>query len=534
MQRNQLYEEFQKTAQELLGEALKVLVKLRTIFTSICEEKSFESLDDATLERAHIICYGVSAFTDLGRFAAANGRDWVGLLNVAWKGVTALLQTTTGKETMSNLVDIHQIIAMMIGCSQEALKNAAESWKMVLEEKDAAANTAELKRLCIPVKFFLINVIRIITHYPCQAVDAFNDIADCGLKITSLKHELSKHPCLKFAAEAIVETLEPSLFILLCTLLNSSELELSLKVRLLELLIGIENENGCFSTNSGYAGEMDEVNEGIGAVPVGQEANLQLGRLTIFLGLLQSSRDCGEDISYELAKRLNFSLQMISDAKIYAEVFQIQVAAARFPAKATWQCLYITLIKSLQVFFVTLAGTAAWTEAEEFLYRNVLHPHTLCRELILDLWCFVSRHREVSMIEYHIQDLLLLLNDLLDSSNAIHSEWPVRTIGRLICSLVKADQDALVAKVYELALGREPFSAASTSVLAAVLVKEHFPIASLPEELKSLFVLSAKKSLSELWNQATKGFKEGSENVAATFQLIDETLRCLLEYLHQE
>ncbi|KAI5071648.1 hypothetical protein GOP47_0013899 [Adiantum capillus-veneris] len=527
-QKNQLHDEFQKVAQEALSEAFKVLMKLRVKFIAACGERSFSSLDGITLERAHIIWYGVSAVMDIGKFSARNGRDWVGMLNVAWKGVTALLQTMTRKDVISRILDIQLIINTMIGCMKESLKNAAESWNAVVQEKDDNVNVAELKRLCIPVKFFLINVIRVVTHYPYQAVDAFNDIVESALRIISLRLEISECPRLKFVAEAIVEILEPSLFILFCTLLNSSELEFQVKLQLLNGLFGTNNEEGFILSNNVDKRELDKVNEEDVKICFGQEVNL--GRLILFLGLLQSCQHCGDKMSHELAKRLDFPLQMICKAEIYAKVFEPQVSRTQLTAKVTWQPLYIILLKTLQMFFVALAETEAWTEAEDFLYRNVLHPHMLSRELILELWCFISRHSESSIVKEHIQDLLYALSGLLESSTATCSDWPVRTITRLICLLIKADPAYLATQVYELAFGTDPFATTPTLKLASALLKEHFPISILPEELKSQVILSAKRALSEYWSQGTKNAKEASEKL----QQFDVTLCCLMECLYQE
>ncbi|MCO5568443.1 hypothetical protein L7F22_022142 [Adiantum nelumboides] len=524
--RNQSFDEFQKIAQEVLSKVLKVLIKLRSIFITACEETSFESLDGATLERAHILWYGVSALMDLGKFAAINGRDWVWMLNVAWKGVTTLIQTVTRKEVISKLVDIHLIIKTMIGCATKSLKNATESWHTILQEKDN--NVAELKRLCIPVKFFLINVTRVVAHYPCQAVDSFNDISECALQIISLRLEISDCPRLKFAAEAIVETLEPSLFILFWTFLNSTELEFQVKLQLLNLLFRTEIEDGFIISNNVDTGELDKADEKGASICFGQVVNL--GRLIIFLGLLQTCQDCRNKISREFAKRLDFPLQMICNAKIYAKVFKSQVSTSQLTAKATWKPLYITLLNTFQIYFVALAETEAWAEAEEFLYQNVLHPHMLCRELILELWCFISRHSESSTVKEHIQDLVYVLNDLLKSSIGTCSRWPVKTITRLICLLVKADPHYLATQVYELAFGRDPFATPLSLGIASALLKEHFPISILPTELKSLFIASAKRALPEFWNQQTKSSEEGSNKL----QQFDETLCCLLECYYQE
>ena len=176
MQTQQVYEDFQKTAQEVLSTVLKILLRLRDSFLSTCEGEGFENLDRSSHESIHSIRYGLRVFIDLGCFAMDGGKDWVGLLNIAWKGVITLLQTTIGREAFSNLIDVEHVIGSVIRCTVDSLETAAEACKFLLDGKDDVSKATEFKRLCIPIKFFLINAVRIATSYPYQTAVVCREI----------------------------------------------------------------------------------------------------------------------------------------------------------------------------------------------------------------------------------------------------------------------------------------------------------------------------------------------------------------------
>ncbi|KAH7439548.1 hypothetical protein KP509_04G066400 [Ceratopteris richardii] len=515
--------------QELLSEVLKVLVKLREDFILACGKEGSDS-SNGTIEYACIVRSGVSTFMEIGKFAAVNGRDWVGMLNITWKGVIALLQTVNGKDIMSKLLDIHEIIRVIIGCTMESLNSAAESCDVLIQEKKDMNNISELKRLCIPVKFFLLNLIRVVTYFPWHAVDAFDDIIECGLHIILLRVEMSESSYMKSVAEAIVEIVEPNLFILLRTLFTSSEIKLQTKLQFLNDLIGIGNWNGSFSLSDMGKRKLDEIHSESTEICYGREANALLSRLLIYLSLLDCSHDFGAELLLELARRLDFPLQVICDSKIYAKLFELQVFATCGPPKLLWQYVYRALVKTLEMFFIALSGTEAWAEVEEFLYRNILHPHPLCRELILELWCFVSRHCEGCVVEVHIQDLVDVLNNMINLPFATLSEWPIRTITRLICSLVKSDPCHLACKVYELTFGMGSFAGDVKLGLSTALLREHFPIVVLDDDTRSLFISFAVKSITELWNEVKRNPMENLEKLS----LVDKTLCSIFESLYQE
>ena len=377
--------------------------------------------------------------------------------------------------------------------------------------------------------FFLINAVRIATSYPNQAAGVFKEIGICSCKIAAFGHELSKHSLLRFAAEIFTETVEPSLCILLYTLLNSSELAFSYKCQILDCLTGLDSESVFAVSNENGR----ETKKAITNIISDKEVSLQISRLTIFLGLLRSCREYGKDILLELVKRLDSLFQIISGSKVYPEVFQSHVLVKQSSMKATWECLYITILKTLQIFFITIADSSAWEEAEAFLFCNILHPHALCRELILDVWCFIARHCETSMAEVHIHYLLQILSEFMSLRSVSRFDWPIQMLGRLICQLVKAIPNLLsTTAIHELALGEELFSSELKSTLGAILMKEHFPISSLPEELTENLISSIKKTLLCMYSNMQT--QVSTESIVISYLPVEMSLSYLMEFLIQQ
>ena len=95
---------------------------------------------------------------------------------------------------------------------------------------------------------------------------------------------------------------------------------------------------------------------------------------------------------------------------------------------------------------------------------------------------------------------------------------------RLICLLVKATSNPLaIATIHELTFGEDLFTSPSKSTLGAVLMKEHFPISSVPEELIGNLTFSITKS------QVSKG----TGSMVVPYLPVEVSLCCLMELLIQ-
>lgn len=66
--------------------------------------------------------------------------------------------------------------------------------------------------------------------------------------------------------------------------------------------------------------------------------------------------------------------------------------------EVVWQPMLSSLLKALQIFMLVVSSSPAWRELESFLLENLFHPHLLCWEIIMELWCFMVRHAESGMV----------------------------------------------------------------------------------------------------------------------------------------
>jgi hypothetical protein len=122
----------------------------------------------------------VENLVELGILAANAGGKLVTVLNLSWKGVVTLLQLGNG--FLSDKLNISDIMSL-ISLAKGALSCAAQTWSSLIEPVSAA----EAKRIFIPVKFYLINAARIISHYPTQAFSVSKDITLCILMVLAFR-----------------------------------------------------------------------------------------------------------------------------------------------------------------------------------------------------------------------------------------------------------------------------------------------------------------------------------------------------------
>ncbi|XP_059632239.1 uncharacterized protein LOC132274898 isoform X3 [Cornus florida] len=166
----------------------------------------FEGADNAN-HVINITSRCVEKLCELGILAAKDGGSLVTILNLSWRGVVTLLQR--GKGALAVKVDVADIVLILISLANESLRCAAENWSSVLKE---AVSVADAKRIFLPVKFYLINAVRISSQYPCQAFSIDRDITLCVLMISTFRISLSKGELLKSASELLGELLEPTAF----------------------------------------------------------------------------------------------------------------------------------------------------------------------------------------------------------------------------------------------------------------------------------------------------------------------------------
>ncbi|KAG0552826.1 hypothetical protein BDA96_01G541100 [Sorghum bicolor] len=425
----------------------------------------------------------------LGTYAASSGGSQVTLLNASWKGVVSLLQS--GKGMIEGKVNVREIIVTLLSLSVESLRVAAETWCTLLLETLGAA---EARRAFLPIKFFLINAVRICSAYPSEAMTMYKNIMNCALVITSSNILFSKKPELKAANEALVELLEPTLFVLLDTLMKSSDLTPESKCQLAHYFF--ENEEGKSPDHMGQANQreinlasLDFIFSTDSDVDHRNRALLP-AELLVFLHFLNASSWLTEMVVIALSKKLQTLLNILTSEHIYSYVLGFQIPAlngADHSPTVVWQPVYTSIIQALKTFMIsTVASSAAWNELEAFLLENIFHPHFLCLEIITELWCFFMRYAESETSINLLNQVFLLLKTVASPEDVFAPLSALRNVARSLCIILSYASSATVDQIYTSVLNGE--NSSKSSILHLALLMEGFPLDSLSDGTKELAV----------------------------------------------
>lgn len=425
----------------------------------------------------------------LGTYAASSGGSQVTLLNASWKGVVSLLQS--GKGMIEEKVNVSEIIVTLLSLSVESLRVAAETWCTPLLETLGAT---EARRAFLPIKFFLINAVRICLAYPCEAMTIYKNIINCALVITSSNILFSKKPQLKAANEALVELLEPNLFLLLDTLMKSSDLTPESKCQLAHYFF--ENQEAKSSDHMGQANQreinltsLDCIFSTDSDVDHRNRALLP-AELLVFLHFLNASSWLTEMVVISLSKKLQTLLNILTSEDIYSYVLGFQIPAlngAGHSPTVVWQPVYTSIIQALKTFMIcTVASSAAWNELEAFLLENIFHPHFLCLEIITELWCFFMRYAETETSINLLNQVFLLLKTVASPEDVHAPLSALRKVARSLCIILSYASSATVDQIYTSVLNGE--NSSKSSILHLALLMEGFPLDSLSDATKELAV----------------------------------------------
>ncbi|KAL7219973.1 hypothetical protein ACSBR2_012939 [Camellia fascicularis] len=426
----------------------------------------------------------VKQLCELGVLAANDGGSLVSMLNLSWKGVVTLLQL--GKGALAIKLDVANIILTLISLANESLRCAAETWSSLLTE---TVSVQESKRIFLPVKFYLINAVRISSQYPCQAFSAYKDITLCVLMISTFRILLSKEELLKSASEVLADLLEPASFHLLNSLLNSAQLKQEDKFQILDWLFHDEDDSNFFPgdpSNIHRTSKMDAIFS-IGSDNMHGEKVLLLGRIALFLNLLKIAPDLEEDVRLGITRKLGWLLNILADEEVYSSCLILQspilCGSGKTPELA-YRPLFFSILHALKTFMIVISSSLAWREMETFLLENFFHPHFLCWEIVMDLWCFMVRHAEVEMVNAIIDKLCLLLRSVASSGSVLIPGSALRKIARSICMLLTYVSQSTVDRVYSEIVGSN--RSQSSSILFVALLMEGFPLNLLSDRLKSI------------------------------------------------
>ncbi|KAL3506326.1 hypothetical protein ACH5RR_031708 [Cinchona calisaya] len=442
----------------------------------------------------------VDKLCEVGILAANDGGSLVSVLNLSWKGVITLLQL--GKGALAAKVDISGVILTLISLAQQSLRCAAEAWSLRLKE---TVTMTEAKRIFLPVKFYLINAVRIISQYTSQAFSVYKEIVCCVVMISSFKVYLSKEEYLKAATAALAEILEPTSFHLLNSILNSVQVRQEEKFQVLNWLFSDECNLKSVPGVSGSNRMPNSVNAILFSSSefMGGVQTFSLGQVNLFLDLLRSSSDLEDDVKLMMARKLQWLLDILVDEDVYSASLSLQVPVSRQKQELAYQPFFHSILNALQTFMVVMSSNPAWGEIESFLLANFFHPHIICCEVITELWCFLIRHAEIDVVNDIIDKLCSLLMFTASPEVVVSPASALRKIARSICVIVTYCSNAIGDRVYNFVTGDNK-SRYSPSMYIALLM-EGFPLNLLSERTRSI---AKKRVLTEYF-----GFLEsfGSE-----------------------
>lgn len=499
-----------KAWQELLGAAIRLSsIYCRSINSNSDLMQTYQkdgiSVNDGRKEvMPHIVNIAsctIENLYELGILAATGGGNLVTILNISWKGVVSLLQLEVGKEVMASKVNISNIILTLISLATDSLKLSAELWILqppVGSTDLHSVTDTEARRSCIPIKFYLINAVRISSSYPCQAFKVYDDIISCVLKISTLRFVLSNQEHLKAASEALAEILEPTSFIFLCLLLSSGEAGLEFKLEVLDRLFPNINSASSEESADDVQGEETILGELFSSKKEDRRI-LLFGRLAVLLNLLQNLSDLGAEVVLGISKKLDWLLDAMVQEDIYVSTLQAQfpnITCSDSTTNFTWKFLFPSILHVMKMFLIAVAPSTAWMEVESFLFRNIIHPHALCWELVLELWCFMVRHAQLDLVEQNINILCSLIKTLVSSNSVSCSHKSLRKLARSLCTILEHVPQSIVELVYRnLLSGGDIIS--NSSVTTAILLQEGFPLHLLSENSKKQAIMQITSAFSE-------------------------------------
>ncbi|TMW90198.1 hypothetical protein EJD97_016078 [Solanum chilense] len=483
---------FGSDVQKIALEVLDALIRLCKVYSHGInwdfylkmeeERKVMESEEAESADHVNkIMKLTVEKLCELGILAANDGGNLVSLINLSWKGVVSLLQL--GKGSLAVKLNIGDIILTLISLANGSLGCAAETWSSPLKE---AVSAMEARRVFLPVKFYLINAVRIISQYPSEAFYVFKDIILSVIMISTFRIFLIKDDQLKFAGDAISEILEPTSFHMLNSFLNSAQVKSEQKFQILEWLFGdeVDLDNVTIGCNINQASCMSAIFAISSGTMQGAKI-LFIGRVALFVNLLKNSPDIEDDARLGIARKLGWLLCICTDKDVYSSilVLELPTMSSTSQKQESNEPLFHFIINALKTFMIVTSSSQAWCEIESFLLENLFHPHFLCREIVTELWCFISRHADEVVVDDIVEKFCSLMKYTEAPEVALNPDSLVRKMARFLCVLVTSGPNSMVDKVYKTVVGFNTSNYSSSTYLA--LLMEGFPLNALSEKLRS-------------------------------------------------
>nr|XP_011470922.1 PREDICTED: uncharacterized protein LOC101299147 isoform X2 [Fragaria vesca subsp. vesca] len=423
----------------------------------------------------------VEKLCEMGVVAANNGGSLVPIINMSWKGVVTLLQLGDG--VLATKVNIAVLISNLISLVNESIRRAAEAWFSSLKEN---ISVTEARKAFLPVKFYLVTAVKISSLYPYQAYLVRSEITKCILMMSMLKCSLSKENLLKTASDVFTELLEKTSLDLLIAMLNSVQVKQELKVEFLDYLF---SEGSCTDSVAGDPSKMHimvDLFSTCGEVLPG-ERTLLIGHISLFLNFLRFSLDLDDDVKLWIAGKLDWFFDMLVNEEVYSSILLLQVPVLYGCGKTVevvWQPMFSSLLNALQTFMLVVSSNPAWTELESFLLENLFHPHFLCWEIVMELWCFMVRHAESGMVSGIVGKLCSLMKLVASTESVLIADSALRKVARSISTILTFGAQSMVDQVY-MAIVRDEGTQLS-SVMRLALFMEGFPLNLLSDKMKRI------------------------------------------------
>lgn len=426
----------------------------------------------------------IEKLAELGIVAANDGGSLVGVLNMSWKGVVTLLQQ--GKEELDASLQVSDIILRLISLANNALRCADESWCSSSKE---AISVAEARRTFIPVKFYLVNAVKISSLYPVQAYLVHKDLSKCAVTISNLRISMSNEKHLKVASEVASELLEQTTLNLLYSILNSSEIKQEIKFEILDNLF---TDQGCRDTTLHEDSSGHKIPIAVNDIFLldGETTKTSCkGRVLFFVCFLRCSHGLDEDAKLGITKKLRWLFDMLVDEEVYSYILSVQVPLL-YPAKETteaiWEPVIFSLLQSLKTFMIVAAssGIAVWKELQSFLLENFFHPHFLCSEIITELFCFLVHYAEEEVGNDIIDKLFSCFKLMICAESILDPRSATRKTARSICRMVTCGSQSLADRVYSHAVSGS--RSHLSSFMLVCLLREGFSVDMLSHKLKEI------------------------------------------------
>ncbi|CAN1278735.1 hypothetical protein LINPERPRIM_LOCUS16734 [Linum perenne] len=430
---------------------------------------------------ANITKFMIEGLCELGSLAASDGGNLVTILNMSWKGVVTLLQL--GKEVILPEVSVQDIIRTLTSLVNGHLKSATQAWSSTKE----TVSVAESRRTFLPVKFYLINAVKISSLFPRQACLVYRELMVSILIISTFRISLSYQENLNNASEVCSELLDKTSMDLI-SVLCSAEVKQDLKVEVLNWLFADESvsvslprdPSACYNI-----GSMIEIFS-VSCEAVPGSTLLLLGRIALFHAVLSHSADFDEDMKIKLAKKLGWFLDVLVNVDIYSYVLTLQVPVLHgsgLKLEIVWQPMFSAIVDSLKAYMIVSSSSTAWEELEDFLLENIFHPHFLCWEIIMEMLCFLVRYAEAEFGKALTYKLCVMMKLIADPALVIFPTSPLRKMAKAICLVLTNGKASTVDHVYSFIADND--ESQSSMVIYSALLLEGFPLNLLPENIRT-------------------------------------------------